>query len=434
MARRRASSLGVFLNGRRIGALHRATSGAVAFEYAADWLAWDHAIPVSLSLPLRDQRYVGAPVIAVFDNLLPDNDAIRLRIAERIGAEGTDAYSLLSIVGRDCVGALQFLDEGAEPGPVGVVEAVPLADAEIADLLAHLAMAPLGLAPDDAFRISIAGAQEKTALLWWEGHWHKPLGTTPTTHIFKPQIGRLPNGIDLSNSVENEHFCLTLLGELGLPVAATRIARFADAPVLVVERFDRLHARDGRLLRRPQEDMCQALSVPPTRKYEDRGGPGIASIMQLLAASDDPAEDRARFMTAMATFWLLGASDGHAKNFSLHLTPGGRFRMAPLYDVLSVDPSLAARQIDSKQMRLAMAIGDKRRYRIGEIAPRHFLQSAASAGFAERAMLDIFARLRRDGEGALDRAIAVMPAETPGDVIDPIADAFRQRLRQIDRL
>nr|MCU0883162.1 HipA domain-containing protein [Hyphomonadaceae bacterium] len=151
-------------------------------------------------------------------------------------------------------------------------------------MLANLAMAPLGLEPDDGFRISIAGAQEKTALLWWDGQWQRPMGTTPTTHIFKPQIGRLPNGIDLSNSVENEHFCLALLRELGLPVAHTTMQSFGEQRVLVVGRFDRQQGRGGRLLRRPQEDFCQALSVPPTRKYEDRGGPGIVQIMRLLAA------------------------------------------------------------------------------------------------------------------------------------------------------
>lgn len=434
MARRRSSTLTVLLNGRELGELHRAGTGAIEFRYAQAWLDWDYAIPVSLSLPLSSQRYTGAPVFAVFDNLLPDNDAIRRRIAERIGAEGIDAYSLLSIVGRDCVGALQFLEKGIEPTPIGRIEAEPVSDAEIAHILGNLAAAPLGLEADEAFRISIAGAQEKTALLWWEERWQRPLGTTPTTHIFKPQIGRLPNGIDLSNSVENEHFSLTLLGELGLPVAPTRIMTFGDIKVLVVERFDRQHTRGGRILRRPQEDICQALSVPPTLKYEDQGGPGIAPIMRLLASSDVPDLDRTHFMKTMVAFWLIGATDGHAKNFSLFLAPGGQFRATPLYDVLSADPSLADHQINQKQMRLAMAIGDKRRYRISEIAPRHFLQTASRVGYDERAMTDILHQLRKEGEGAFERAVAKMPKEIAARLIEPMAEAFHGRLRQIDLL
>src|SRR5579864_859230 len=98
--------LNVFLNSRHVGQLTRSSAGAIDFKYDHFWLDWQNALPVSLSLPLREDRYIGAPVIAVFDNLLPDNDGIRKRLAEHSGAGGVDAYSLLSAVGRDCVGAL----------------------------------------------------------------------------------------------------------------------------------------------------------------------------------------------------------------------------------------------------------------------------------------------------------------------------------------
>ena len=88
--------LNVFLNGRLVGVLRRVSTGAKDFRDAGEWLQWRGTFPVSLSLPLREDRYIGAPVINVFDNLLPDNDAIRKRVAERVGAEGTDAYSMLA--------------------------------------------------------------------------------------------------------------------------------------------------------------------------------------------------------------------------------------------------------------------------------------------------------------------------------------------------
>lgn len=426
--------LEVLLNGRHIGRLSRAANGAIDFCYAQGWLDWEHANPASLSLPLDTLRYTGAAVTAVFDNLLPDNDDIRRRIAGRVGAEGADVYSLLAAVGRDCVGALQFLPEGERGAAPGTIEAEPVDDDAVAEILRNLRRAPLGLRADDAFRISIAGAQEKTALLWQKGRWHKPLGTTPTTHILKPQIGSLPNGIDLSNSVENEHLCLTFLRELALPVAATRIDRFGDQSVLVVERFDRVWARDGRLLRRPQEDMCQALGVPPTRKYEDHGGPGVIDLMRLLAASDRPDVDRRMVMKAVIAFWLIGATDGHAKNFSIHLGPGGRFSVTPLYDVLSAEPSLATHQIDRRQMRLAMAIGDRRRYRFDEIAPRHFLQTAVRAGYDEASTREIMAEVRATAEAAFERAVRAMPPHTPAVLMDPIGAAIRERTRQVGLL
>jgi len=348
---RRHIPLNVFLNSRLVGRLNRETSGAIDFQYDPSWLGWVHALPVSLSLPLREDRYIGAPVIAVFDNLLPDSEAIRRRMAACVHAQGTDAYSLLAAIGRDCVGALQFLPDGEEPGPAGMLEGKPIGDEEIAHILGDLATAPLGLGEDKDFRISIAGAQEKTALLFWKNRWHKPLGTTATTHILKPRIGRLPNGIDLSSSVENEFLCLKLTAALGIPSAGVEIADFGDKRVLVVERFDRRWTRDNRLLRVPQEDCCQALSVPPALKYQTEGGPGIPAILNLLKGSDTPDADQAMFLKALVIFWLLGATDGHAKNFSIHLSPGGRFRMAPLYDVISAQPSADAGQIQRNRMK-----------------------------------------------------------------------------------
>jgi serine/threonine-protein kinase HipA len=171
-------------------------------------------------------------------------------------------------------------------------------------------------------------------------------------------MGPLKSGIDLSKSVENEHFCMELARGLGLPTAKTTMVDFEHQRVLVVERFDRIWTRDKRLLRLPQEDCCQALSVPPTRKYQTDGGPGIEQVLELLKASDSPAEDQRLFIRAQLVFWLLGATDGHAKNFSLFIHPGGGFRLTPLYDVMSAQPTLDAQQIPRKKMRLAMSVGD----------------------------------------------------------------------------
>src|SRR5690606_29264795 len=293
--------LNVYLNARLVGRLQRESSGAIGFQYDQSWLGWEHNFPVSLSLPLREDRYVGEPVIAVFDNLLPDNDDVRRRLAARSGAAGSDACNLLAAIGRDCVGALQFLPDGIDPGKAGELKAEPIDDRDIADLLANLATAPLGIGADKEFRISIAGAQDKTALLYWKGKWHVPHGTTATTHILKPQIGNR-DGRDLTHSVENEHLCMRILAALDIPVANTEICDFGEKRALVVERCDRQWTRDKRLLRVPQEDCCQALSLPPTRKYQSDGGPAMADILDFLKGSDDPAHDQLIFMKAQIAF------------------------------------------------------------------------------------------------------------------------------------
>lgn len=432
MSRRKTHApLNVFLNGKQVGFLRKETSGATAFQYAKDWLAWTSAFPVSLSLPLREDQYVGAPVINVFENLLPDSDAIRRRVAERVGAGGTDAYDLLTAIGHDCVGALQFLPDGIDPG-VGSTVGKPISDAGIADLINNLAYAPLGMGEDDDFRISIAGAQEKTALLRKDGQWFKPSGTTATTHIFKPQIGQLPNGIDLSHSVENEYLCLKLLAAFGLPVASVEMANFGGRRTLVVERFDRLWAKDGRLLRLPQEDCCQALSVPPTRKYQSEGGPGITDIMTLLEGSDSPENDIATFMRANILFWLLAATDGHAKNFSVFLTPGGRYRMTPLYDVLSAQPSMDMDQIPRRKFKLAMSVGKKRHYPVSEIVPRHFFQTADMSRISVSLVTQIFADIAENAERWIQNVLDALPPQFPEETAAVITDGIAQRLPLID--
>ena len=424
--------LNVFLNGRLVGRLNKETSGAIHFQYDDSWLNWEHVFPVSLSLPLREDRYVGDPVVAVFDNLLPDNDEIRRRLAERVRAEGSDTYSLLAAIGRDCAGALQFLPDGQEPGTAGRITGKAISEERVAGILADLGRTPLGVGQDDGeFRISLAGTQEKTALLFWKNKWQLPRGGTPTTHILKPQIGKLGNGIDLSRSVENEHLCMKLTNALGLPTAKTEIADFRDKRVLVVERFDRRWTRDKRLLRIPQEDCSQALSVPPVRKYESDGGPGIRQMLEFLKASDNPEQDQAFFFKAQIVFWLLGATDGHAKNFSVFLYPRGGFRLTPSYDVMSLQPSLDAGQIQRRQMKLAMAVGARRHYAIDAIMPRHFVQSAEQAGVPARAVEALMDELLEKAPMAIASVAEELPRDFPENIKSSILGGVERRLRLI---
>lgn len=429
--RPRHEPLHVLLNNRLVGHLSKTASGAIAFQYDQSWLDWGHALPVSLSLPLREDVYRGAPVVAVFDNLLPDSDALRRRVAEKVGAAGTDAYDLLAAVGHDCVGALQFIGEGDVSADSFAIAGETVDDEAIEKLLNGLSQAPLGLEREDAFRISVAGAQEKTALLWHDGRWLKPHGTTPTTHILKTQIGKLPNGIDLSNSVENEYYCLKLAAAFGLPVNTAEIRMFGATKALVIERFDRRWTKDGRLLRLPQEDCCQALSVPPTLKYQSDGGPGLLQVLGLLKGSDNPAADQATVFKAQILFWLIGATDGHAKNFSVFLGPGGSYYLTPLYDVLTAQPSLDARQIERKQVRLAMSIGRNRHYKISEIHERHFMQTGEAAGLPNALVRDAIAEMAARAEDAIEKVESELPADFPPGIHDAVKDAIMARVHRL---
>ncbi|KPP81427.1 MAG: serine/threonine-protein kinase HipA [Oceanicaulis sp. HLUCCA04] len=289
---------------------------------------------------------------------------------------------------------------------------------------------------DDAFRISLAGAQDKTALLYHKGTWLVPIGTTPTTHILKPQIGMVqtPDGeVDLTDSVQNEHVCMALCRALGLDVAPTEILDLDDdLLVLSIERFDRRLDSKGRLLRLPQEDMCQALGILPTGKYESHGGPGIGDCLDLLKSSDHPDADRRAFMKAQIVFWLIGATDGHAKNFSLSLEPQGRFQLTPLYDILSTQWQHDRRQIPRNAFRLAMAIGDKRRYKVTEIAPRHFEQTAKLAGFPIDALHEVMAEIVSELPRASEALTDQLDARVPAAMAEAIMAAANTRAKQVE--
>jgi serine/threonine-protein kinase HipA len=379
-------TLHVYMNGYRVGALCRYAGGGLTFAYARDWLATRGARPVSLSLPLRKEPYLGDEVYNFFDNLLPDNPAIRARIQTRFKCATDRPFDLLAQVGGDCVGAMQLVGSSEAPD-VKRVQADPLNEAEVAELLRNYRQAPLGMAPGtDDFRISLAGAQEKTALLKYKNGWWRPKGATPTSHIFKPPIGKLEaSGMDFSDSCENEWLCHRIARAFGLQTARSEVLTFEDQKALVVERFDRKWSQDGTwLMRLPTEDTCQALGVSPQLRYESDGGPGIASIMDLLLGSESAREDRDIFIKAQILFWLLAATDGHAKNFSLFLLPGGAFRLAPLYDIMTVYPLIAGQQLPMQKARLAMALyGQNRHANLNWIQPRHWFTTAAKIRYSK---------------------------------------------------
>ncbi len=236
----------------------------------------------------------------------------------------------------------------------------------------------------DEFRISIAGAQEKTALLRQHGKWFRPRGGTPTTHLLKLPPGVVGGGlqVDRSESVEKESLCAQILRELGFSVAKTELTAFGAQKVLVVERFDRQWMDDRWIARLPQEDFCQALAVLPDRKYESDGGPGIDDALKLLSGSASPNADREQFLLVQLAFWLLTATDGHAKNFSVFLNAGDSYRLTPRYDVLSAWPVIGhgAHSRSPQKARLAMGLHAKNmHYGLAEIRARPYRELASKS-------------------------------------------------------
>lgn len=431
--------MGAWTNGSLVGRWVIPASGPMEFTYDTAWVASDEARPLSLSLPMNldGVPLKGEKVGFFFDNLLPDSEVIRRRIQSRFHTPKGDAFDLLAAIGRDCVGAVQLLPEGTAPSRPLKIDVTPLDDGEIErTLLGAVSEPALSLGEDDDFRISIAGAQEKTAFTWHEGRWSKPHGATPTTHIFKLPLG-LVGGmkLDMSQSLENEWLCARIVQEYGVPIASCDLRRFGGTQALVVTRFDRkLHSSGKYWLRLPQEDFCQATGTPSHAKYESDGGPGLVEIARLLQASEARADDLAALLRAQLLFWMLAATDGHAKNFSLRLLPGGRFRLTPLYDVISAWPITGTRQdqIHPKKLKLAMALlGTNKHYRVAEISRRHFNLTAQRCGLGgdmEAIIADVIART----PAVVSSVGANLPPGFPGKVFEVVTKALLKAAQQIE--
>jgi serine/threonine-protein kinase HipA len=428
--------LWIWMNGERVGTWQRTRTGGHRFVYEESWLASAWVRPLSLSLPITPDRTVAGPVVAnFFDNLLPDDERIRRRASARFRVGSTEVFDLLQAIGRDCVGAVQLLPPEQPPTGFDRVEYEPMDDEAVARHLRGVAAEP-GLGADqdpDDLRISIAGAQEKTALLRVDGQWCRPLGATPTTHILKLPLGLVGGSrLDLRHSVYNEWLCAQLLRELDLPVATTDIATFGNETVLAVERFDRqwVEGTDTSprwIARIPQEDFCQLLGRASHEKYEAQGGPGMAHCLQVLRGSRAATADIRHFLCAQLAFWLLAATDGHAKNFSIFLLPGGGYRMTPLYDVISVWPVIGQgpNQVAWQEAKLAMAVRLKNvHYQLDRIQTRHWhgLAERSGAEGVWDAMQALVARV--------DPAIAAVQGLLPAGFPEPTAGAIFDGLRR----
>lgn len=432
------SALSIWMNGELVGAWSVGRTGNHRLDYAPSWRASARSRPLSLSLPFTaDNRLEGDAVRNYFDNLLPDSDGIRKRISARFHTKGTDAFTLLQAVGRDCVGAVQLLPPGATPEGFDQLKYETLTSEQIERHLGTLGSQAGAGAQDDeeGWRLSIAGAQEKTALLEVEGKWCRPLGATPTTHILKPPIGVTPGrNLDLRLSVENEWLCNQIVQELGLPAAECQIQDFGARRVLVVKRFDRSWRPEGWIARLPQEDLCQAKGVSSDQKYEQKGGPGIEACLEVLKGGEAFHEDGRNFLCAQLLYWFLAAIDGHAKNFSLFVLPGGRYRMTPLYDVLSAWPliGMGPYSLQYKKTKLAMAVRSKTaHYKLSEIQYRHWEALGKSSGVegAWDAMQGMTQRL----ETALAAVEQRLPGDFPAELAHTVFQGVRRHLQQFNR-
>lgn len=403
-------------------------AGRLSFRYDEAWRTSKESFPLSLSIRLIAEEHGHAVIEAFLWGLLPDNEQVLDRWASRFQTSARNPFVLIGYVGEDCAGAIQFIrperlqrlrTESLES------EITWLTDREVGERLRILRQdhSAWRLQSDSA-QFSLAGAQPKTALLFRNGRWGIPSGRTASTHILKPPTGTW------DGHAENEHFCLELAASLGLIASKSAVMRFDEEVAIVIERYDRF-AKGSQIMRRHQEDFCQALGLPPTKKYQNQGGPSIRDGVELLRAnSSRPPEDVKRFLDAIIFNWLIGGTDAHAKNYAILLGLQPSVRLAPLYDIASILPYP---KVQIRKVKMAMKVGGE--YLLDRIGPRHWRKLASEVRVDED---DLVQRLRTLAAEIPDHTSKlrkeVRERGLTHSLIDRLANAITKRARSCAEL
>lgn len=337
-----STTLQVYLKGQKAGSLQLDKSRRFVFTYDKNWLQSGSAVPLSIGLPLREAPYQDDLARPFFSNLLPESE-LRQIIARKLGLSENNDFALLEAVGGECAGAVSLLNE--EIKQTGEQNYRTLNEDQLNDIIEELPKRPL-LAGEEGIRLSLAGAQNKLPVFYQKGQVSLPLGDAVSSHILKPPMVHYPH------TVENEIFCMQLAQDIGLTVPVVDMLH-KKKNLYLIERYDRIYAKDGQLEREHQEDFCQALGIGSDQKYEKEGGPSLQQCFTLLREhSVLPAKDISRLLDWVIFNYLIGNADSHAKNISLLLTQQGP-QLAPFYDLM------CTAIYDGLTDKLAMKIGGK---------------------------------------------------------------------------
>ena len=410
------SELLLLIEGEVAGRVLADKSGRLSLSYEKAWRESPQSYSLSVTMPLGQITYPHKFVWSYLWNLLPENPNVLQRWAQQYHVSAGNPFKLLAHVGADVPGAAQFIpperraEIQSERHPI--IEWISMD--ELRERLVQLRADISALRrPGDIGKISLPGAQAKTAFYWDHetSRWGVPGGRTPTTHIIKPCIPGF-HGL-----VENEHLCQDIAARLELP-AARSFVLMLDQPYIAVERYDRLPPAPGTSLPRRihQEDMCQALGLMPTGKYQEDGGPGISQITTLIRrVSASPEVDVERFIKAIMFNWLIGGTDAHAKNYSFLIGAGDEIRLAPLYDLSSQLP-----YPEQIAQRLAMKIGDH--YEFALVTPADWRTLARSCALDEEQVIGMLTDMAR----ALPDVVSAAHAQARTDglserVLGPLA-------------
>lgn len=392
-------TLQVYFHETVIGQLVQDDDGEINFTYDKAWLNDPNAVAISCSLPLRQETFRRKECRAFFEGILPEDNQRKL-IAKNLGISDKNDFSMLEKIGGECAGALSFLPVSEKLDKANETHYRELSDKEIVAIINELPKKPL-LAGESGVRLSLAGVQDKLAIYVDDDRYYLPLNNAPSTHILKP-----PHHL-YDDLIYNEYFCLTLARKIHLLAAEVKVEKIENGSFLLIKRYDRkiIENEGGKnnIIRFHQEDFCQALSIPSTKKYQNEEGPSLKQCFRLIREqSSVPVLDIDHLLNAVIFNFLIGNCDAHGKNFSLLYLDG--VRLSPLYDLIC---TLYYDELDSK---MAMKLGGE--YDIHKIRPKHFDLFAEEVGLSKAELHKRLLKLSDDIIKAVPSIEMMHPAQT----------------------
>lgn len=422
----RLSQLFIWVDNEKIAVLSH-DEGSFKLSYEASWIA-SGGYPISPHLPLGEISR-DTTVKNFFSNLLPEGELLE-GLSKQHQVNKADVFGLLKKVGRDCAGALVIADtkqiSNDDQQGYKFISDEELNQQIIDSRHANIPLTFWGQKP----RMSLAGVQNKIGVYVDNSErLMLPRQSQPTSHILKIGNPRF------ASMEANEYFCMQLAQEVGLSVPDTRFRKL-PAPVLLVHRYDREWTKDepGVIKRRHQIDACQALNLPPNRKYQEPdyeyapAGATLADIVGLAKLCDSPSAAQITILNWIFFNYLIGNTDAHAKNLSFlinrtssaarMLGRNASIGVAPFYDLVS--GSVYAMN------DFAQRIGNEGDLRL--VSARDWREFAKQTGLAPKLVKKLGEMLIKKMASKLNQVVGRVSAETSEEIVSTIGGHIRAQI------
>lgn len=415
--------LNVFLLDNLVGYLYTTADRGIVFSYDEKYLSTGK-VPLSLSLPLQQKEFSQKECLPYFSGLLPEG-TVKSRISQYLQISESSTMKFLQFLGGECSGTVSFIDSNeSEFRPKNTFQLsdenyIPLTDEGLLKIVKESKNKPMLLGSKD-LRLSLAGAQEKISLAYYDESWHIPKNGAPSTHILKPTREG-----ELNSIAYNEFFCMNLADLMGLPVPKTSILDLCESQIFVCERYDRkFDAENKIILRIHQEDFCQALGIMNDIKYQADGGPSYKNCLDLITNKfSDKIVHINIFLKAILFNYLIGNCDSHGKNFSL-LFDGSKIVLSPFYDLLSTTV------YNSLTKKMAMKLGSN--YEIEKISRSDFFKQAEIFEIKNRFWVDVIDEFSKKIFLSFDKVASKKEFAQKDELLETLYSQIKSRIEKIN--